>query len=82
MKTASQILSFTKNETTNQWEFMILNVEPSNKGAKVDLGPFSIDYGLQCLTVVNNQDQILKTIDLRKFKNLTEFKINQRVDGF
>ncbi len=75
MKTSSQILSYTKNEESQQWEFMILNIESGDKNVK--LGPMSIDYGLQCLTVVDNNNQLLKAIDLRKFKLINEFKVTQ-----
>lgn len=44
MKTSSQILSYTKNDESQQWEFMILNIESGDKNVK--LGPMSIDYGL------------------------------------
>ena len=46
MKTASQILSYTKNEETSRWEFMVLNIESPDIKVDVKLGPFSIDYGL------------------------------------
>lgn len=61
---------------------MILNVESSPDSKNVKLGPFSIDYGLQCLTVVDNNNRLIKAIDLRKFKVINEFKVTQQVDGF
>lgn len=75
MKTSSQLLSYTKNEESQQWEFMILNIESGDKNVK--LGPMSIDCGLQCLTIVDNNNQLLKAIDLRKFKLINEFKVTQ-----
>ncbi len=72
MKTGQQVLTYTKNFETQLWEFMILNVE-SKAGDPVNLGPLEIDCGLQCFTVVDNSEKLLKTIDLRKFKVISKF---------
>lgn len=76
IKTQSSILNYTKNEVSNTWEFMILDLPKSN------LGPLSIDSDLKCLSVHDKADQTLKTYDTRKFKLISEFKLSHDVSSF
>lgn len=82
MKTSDQVVSYTKNQLTQKWEFMILDGQASSMSC------MSIDPSLTSLSIADSSTKILTSYDLRKFNKLQEYKltgdiseIKQREDG-
>jgi hypothetical protein len=83
MRTTNQIISFTKNQISQKWEFMVLDSDTPQS----EYSCISIDPSLSSLSVANKTT--LSSYDLRKFNKLSEYKIssvvtqlNQRDDGY